>query len=302
MQRIGLIGSDNSHVARFTEILNLEDHPAYWPDSGATVHAIWGDDEELTVEEARKGRIPVVASSPEEVAESCDLVFATSRRPGVHVAHARPAIETRKPLFVDKPLAQTPDQCRELIALAEDAGNLMTSFSTLRYGSAANAYRSGLSQAGPVKFATYMGPCTRKNDYGGILFYGIHVAELMQEFHGADVVSVEAVESPAGGDPSNISAACTYEDGTLVTLGLIGEGRVHIPHARGRVRGDRRGPGYGSELRGRRPFEEPGRGPGDQHAFWSRKQPPRRTTTRRAPVGYWPSFAARRRPCRTSRC
>ena len=139
MQRVGLIGSDNSHVERFTEILNLEEHPAYWPESGAAVHAIWGDDEALTTEEARKGRIPVVASSPEEVAESCDLVFATSRRPGVHVAHARPAIEARKPLFVDKPLAQTPDQCRELISLAEDAGTLMTSFSTLRYGSAAGS-------------------------------------------------------------------------------------------------------------------------------------------------------------------
>ena len=229
MQRIGLIGSDNSHVERFTEILNLEEHPAYWPESGATVYAIWGDDEALTAEEARKGRIPVVASSPEEVAGACDLVFATSRRPNVHVVHARPAIEARKPLFVDKPLAQTPDQCRELLALVEDAGITMTCFSTLRYGSAANAYRSGLAQAGPVKFATYMGPCTRRNEYGGIIFYGIHVAELMQEFHGADIVSVEAVESPPGGEPSNISAACTYEDGTLVTLGLIGEG-VYIFH------------------------------------------------------------------------
>ena len=229
MQRIGLIGSDNSHVERFTEILNLEEHPAYWPDSGANVWAIWGDDAALTAEEARKGRIPVVASSPEEVAEACDLVFATSRRPGVHVAHARPAIEARKPLFVDKPLAQTPDQCRELIALAEDAGITMTSFSTLRYGSAADAYRSGLAKAGPVKFAAYLGPCTRRNEYGGIIFYGIHLAELMQEFHGAGVVSVEAVESPPDADPSNISVACTYEDGTLVTLGLIGEG-VYIFH------------------------------------------------------------------------
>ncbi len=224
MQRIGLIGSDNSHVERFTEILNLEEHSAYWPDSGATVWAIWGDDEARTAEGAENGRIPVIASSPEEVAEMCDLVFATSRRPEVHLAHARPAIDARKPLFVDKPLSQTPEQGRELLALVEDAGIPMTCFSTLRYGSAANSYRHGMAQAGPVKFASYLGPCTRKNDYGGIIFYGIHIAELMQEFHGAGVVSVEAVESPAGADQSNISAACTYEDGALVTLGLIGDG------------------------------------------------------------------------------
>ena len=83
MQRVGLIGSDNSHVERFTEILNLEDHPAYWPDSGATVHAIWGDDEALTAEEARKGRIPVVASSRRR---SPSRATWCSRRRGVLVS------------------------------------------------------------------------------------------------------------------------------------------------------------------------------------------------------------------------
>ena len=83
---------------------------------------------------------------------------------------------------------------------------------------------------GEVRDIHGLGPCTRKNDYGGILFYGASTSpSLCRSSHGADVVSVEAVESPAGGDPSNISAACTYEDGTLVTLGLIGEG-VYIFH------------------------------------------------------------------------
>ncbi len=223
-QRIGLIGSDNSHVERFTEILNLEEHPAYWPDSGAEVWAIWGEDEGRTREGAANGRIPVIASSPQDVADQCDLVFATSRRPDVHLEHARPAIEAGKPLFVDKPLTQSPAQARELLALAEDAGITLTCFSTLRYGSAARAYGDGMAQAGPVKYAAYLGPCTRKNDYGGIIFYGIHVVELMLHFHGADVVSVDAVENPPGADKSNISAACRYADGALVTLGLLGDG------------------------------------------------------------------------------
>ena len=48
--RIGLIGSDNSHVDRFSEILNVEDHPSYWPGSGARVWAIWGPDPDRTWE------------------------------------------------------------------------------------------------------------------------------------------------------------------------------------------------------------------------------------------------------------
>ena len=223
-QKIGFLGSDNSHVERFGEILNLEDHPSYWPDSGAQVWAIWGEDPERTREGADNVRIPVVADSPERVVEECDMVFVLPRKASLHLDYARPVIEAGRPLFVEKPLTQTPDQARELLALVEDSGVNMTSFSTLRYGSAARLYREGLKAAGPVRYASYIGPATRKNPYGGIAFYAIHTVELMIEFHGADLVSVRAVENPPDADKSNIAVTCTFEDGTLVSLALVGDG------------------------------------------------------------------------------
>jgi predicted dehydrogenase len=223
-QKIGFLGSDNSHLERFGEILNLEDHPSYWPDSGAQVWAVWGEDPERTKKGAANVRIPVVADSPEQVVEECDMVFVITRSAGLHLDLARPVIEARKPLFVEKPLTQTPNQARELLGLVEASGVNMTSFSTLRYGSAARLYREGLDAAGPVRYASYVGPATRRNPYGGILFYAIHVVELMNEFHGPDVVSVRAVESPPDADKSNIAVACTLGDGTLVSLALVGDG------------------------------------------------------------------------------
>ena len=223
-QKIGFLGSDNSHVERFSEILNLERHPSHWPDSGARVWAIWGEDAVRTREGAANGGIPVVASSPEQVVEECDMVFVLSRHSGLHLDLARPVIEARKPLFVDKPLTQTPGEARELISLVRESGITMTSFSTLRYGSEALAFGEGLRAASPVRYASYMGPAKRRSPYGGIIFYAIHVVELMLNFHGADVVSVSAVESPPGADKANINAVCTYGDGTLVSLGLIGDG------------------------------------------------------------------------------
>ena len=89
-QKIGLIGSDNSHVERFSEILNLEDHPSYWSDSGGQVWAIWGEDLERTREGAANGSIPVVASSPEQVVEESDIVFVIPRDAGLHLDYARP--------------------------------------------------------------------------------------------------------------------------------------------------------------------------------------------------------------------
>ena len=223
-QKIGFLGSDNSHVERFSEILNLEDHHSHWPESGARVWAIWGEDPERTREGAANGNIPVVALSPEQVVEECDMVFVLPRDPGLHLDLARPVIEARKPLFVDKQLTRTPDEARELISLVEQSGIAMTSFSSVRYGSEALVFGEGLRAASPVRYASYIGPATRKNPYGGVMFYGIHVIELMLNFHGDDIVSVNAVEGPHDAKKSNINATCTYGDGTLVSLGLIGDG------------------------------------------------------------------------------
>ena len=64
MFRIGILGSDNSHADRFSEILNRPDHPAYWPDSGAQVVAIWGQDAERTRQVAENGRIATIVAGP----------------------------------------------------------------------------------------------------------------------------------------------------------------------------------------------------------------------------------------------
>ena len=223
-QKIGLLGSDNSHVERFSEILNVEDHPSYWPGSGARIWAIWGPDPERTREAAANGQIPVVADGPEQVVAECDMVFVIPRDAGLHLEYARPVIAAGKPLFVDKPLTQTPDQARELLSLARKAGIPVNSFTTLRYGSDALSFGEGLATAGPIRYASYMGPAARNSPHGGILFYAIHTVELMQHFHGHDVTSVRAVESPPGADRSNVNVTCTYADGTLVSLGLIGDG------------------------------------------------------------------------------
>ena len=43
MYKIGFLGSDNSHVEKFCEILNLSNHEKFWSNSGAKVTGIWGE-------------------------------------------------------------------------------------------------------------------------------------------------------------------------------------------------------------------------------------------------------------------
>ncbi len=226
--KIAILGSDNSHAERFPEILNVSSHPDYWEDSNATVHAIWGEDDARTREVAEKVSIPKVASSPEEAVADAGIVFVVSRHGGLHLDLARVAIDARKPVFVDKPFTVSPDDARELVALAEEAAVPMVSFSTLRYGSDTAEFKHRMSEIGPVRYASYTGPASRHNDYGGLIFYSIHTVELMLHLHGIDVKSVYAIEHPAGAVKSNITATCSYDDGTLVTLAFIGDGAYHF--------------------------------------------------------------------------
>ncbi len=226
--KIAILGSDNSHAERFTEILNVPSHPDYWMDGKATVHAIWGEDAARTREVAKKVSIPKVASSPEEAVADAGIVFVVSRHGGLHLDLARVAIDARKPVFVDKPFTVAPDDARELVALAEDAGVPMISFSTLRYGSDTVDFKRRMNDIGPVRYASYTGPASRQNNYGGLIFYSIHTVELMLHLHGIELNSVYATEHPRNAAKSNITATCSYDDGTLVTLAFIGDGAYHF--------------------------------------------------------------------------
>jgi len=226
--KIAILGSDNSHAERFPEILNVKSHPDYWADSDATVHSIWGEDDERTGEVAEKVSIPNIASSPEEAVADSDLVFVITRHGGLHLDLARIAIDAGKPVFVDKPFTVTPDDARQLVALVEQAGVPMVSFSTLRYGSDTVAFEQRMREVKPVRYASYTGPASRQNEHGGLIFYSIHTVELMLQLHGIGVNSVYAIERPAGVEKSNITATCSYDDGTLVTLAFIGDGAYHF--------------------------------------------------------------------------
>ena len=62
MYKIGFLGSDNSHVEKFCEILNLNNHEKFWAESGVKVTGIWGEDNELTKKMASYGKIKNIAS------------------------------------------------------------------------------------------------------------------------------------------------------------------------------------------------------------------------------------------------
>lgn len=213
--RLGLVGTDTSHVIGFATAFNDPSSPDHVP--GARIVA------------AFKGGSPDLASSRDRIegfsrqlqekygieivgtiAELCtrvDGVLLTSVDGRVHLAQAREIINAHKPMFIDKPLAATLDDAREIARLAKEARVPWFSTSTLRYSVAAlkTVDLNGADVWGP-------GPLEEHHQLD-LSWYAIHEAEMLFTLLGTGCEEVTRVESA---DATVVG--CRWKDGRIGTM------------------------------------------------------------------------------------
>ena len=126
--RVGIIGTDTSHVPAFAKFLNGDPNA---PDhiAGARVVAAYKGGSKDIEESANRVEgfaedirtkygveiVPDIATLISKV----DVVLLTSLDGRVHLAQAKPVIAAHKALFIDKPLAATLEDAREIARLAK---------------------------------------------------------------------------------------------------------------------------------------------------------------------------------------
>jgi predicted dehydrogenase len=198
--RLGIIGTDTSHVTAFTQILNDESSPDHVP-GGQVVAAYKGGSPDIESSAARvdqfaeelrtKWKIRFFTTIP-ELCQKVDAILLESSDGRVHLAQARAVIAAHKPLFIDKPLASTLDDVREIARLAKEAGVPWFSSSSLRYGEIAQTLKfadaTGVSTWGP-------GPLEPHHQLE-LAWYAIHPIELLYALMGPGCEEVTRVYSP----------------------------------------------------------------------------------------------------------
>ena len=222
MLKIGILGSDNSHAERFSELLNLPEHPNFLADADAQVVAIWRQEPTRTQQVAQQNRIATIVDEPVAMLDLVDAVICVTRHGGLHHELVRPYLQARVPTFVDKPLAIDPDDARTMVALAAQNRTPFTSFSTVRFSADTQHFWQQARELDGVRVGSYSGPATRRNPYGGVLFYAIHSIEIMLMTQGVGVQWVQAVEGPAVDAAGNgaLVATCAWKDGMMATIEL----------------------------------------------------------------------------------
>lgn len=213
--RLGIVGTDTSHVIGFATAYNDPSSPDHVPGA-RIVAAFKGGSPDIPASRDRiegftkqlqeKFGVEIVAS----IAELCrrvDGVLLTSNDGRIHLAQAREIIAARKPLFIDKPLASTLEDAREIARLAKAAGVPWFSTSILRY--AVMGMRtpdlSGVEVWGP-------GPL-EEHHHLDLSWYAIHEAEMLFTLLGTGCEEVTRVESA---DASVV--ACRWKDGRIGTM------------------------------------------------------------------------------------
>ncbi len=234
--RVGIIGLDTSHVIAFTRSLNDPSHPDHVP-GGRVVAAFKGGSPDVQASASRVDKFTAELQATYAVrivgtiAELCDLVdvvLLESVDGRVHLAQAREVLRRHKPLFIDKPMAASFADAKELARLASASGTPWFSSSSLRF---AAAYQAFLADPGHdrVLGVEAHGPASLEPTNPGLFWYGIHTVETLYTLMGPGCVSV------------TMTSNADYD----LAVGVWRDGRI------GSVKGLRKGKlGYGALVYG----------------------------------------------------
>jgi predicted dehydrogenase len=134
--------------------------------------------------------VEIVSDIPSLLAK-VDAVLLTSIDGRRHLEQGRAVIAAHKPLFIDKPLASTLEDAREIARLAKDASVPWFSSSSLRFG------EIGASMHFPdVTGAATWGPGPLEPHHAlDLSWYGIHAIELLYTIMGRGCETVQRVST-----------------------------------------------------------------------------------------------------------
>ncbi len=215
--RVGIVGTDTSHVGAFTKVLNDASLPDHVPGA-RVVAAFKGGSPDVESSRTRVDKFAEELKSKwgvefyPDIPALCakvDAVLLESVDGRPHLSQARQVIAARKPLFIDKPLAATLEDAREIARLAREAGVPWFSASSYRWSEIATTMKypdaTAVTTWGPGPF--------EEHHYLELAWYAIHPIELLFTLMGP---GCEEVTRTSGANVDTIVGR--WEDGRVGTV------------------------------------------------------------------------------------
>ncbi len=233
--RIGMIGLDTSHVTAFTALLNDPKNPNHVPGA-KVVCAFKGGSPDVELSRTRvdgftktlQERYGVeIVDTIELLVEKVDAVMVESVDGRPHLEQAKPAFKARKPVFIDKPMAGSYKDGKEIARLAKESGTPFFSASSSRFSEPLIKARTDPALVRITGCETHS-PCSLEPHHPDLFWYGVHGVEMLYSVMGTGCESVRRVHTPD----------------VDIVVGRWKDGRI------GTFRGIRKGAGYGATVFG----------------------------------------------------
>jgi predicted dehydrogenase len=212
--RLGMIGLDTSHVIAFTGHLNnpknatgcrvVAAYPGGSPDFKASADRV----EKFTADMRDRFKVEIV-NSIEELCTKVDGVLLESVDGRPHLDQARRVIAAKKPLFVDKPVADDLADVIEIFRLAKENNVPCWSSSSLRYGKGIVDARAN-EQLGKIVGCDVFGSSSWAEHHPDLYLYGIHAVEPLFTVMGPGCAHVRRLKT----------------DGADLVVGVWKDGRI----------------------------------------------------------------------------
>lgn len=195
--RLGIIGTDTSHVpqlaAAFNDPSSREHVPGFrvvaaFKGGSPDVQSSYTRVDKFAAELESKWNVEIVPDIP-ALCQKVDGILLESVDGRRHLEQARQVIAARKPLFIDKPLASTLEDAREIARLAKSAGVPWFSSSDERYNRMVTSMKSpdmtGVIVWGP-------GPLEEHHALD-LSWYAIHEVEMLYALMGTGCEQVSRI-------------------------------------------------------------------------------------------------------------
>lgn len=185
---VSIIGLDTSHAIELPRLLQAPDRPEGLGVSGMRVKRClrfetpFQNKEGLDQRQKQLEQWGVkVTESFDEAIKDCDALMLEINDPAFHVEYFNRCAGLGKPLFLDKPLADTMAHGDQILAEARKRGTRFFSASSLRFVPQVEEACLRVPQPG---CATVYGPLGKAPAGSSIVWYGVHAFEMLQRAMG----------------------------------------------------------------------------------------------------------------------
>ncbi len=210
--KVAFVGLDTSHSVEFAKYMQDPSLPKEHQISGLQVTGCLRFDtpfqstEGLDKRQAYLESIGVkVTLDFEEAVADCEAICLEINDPAFHLEYFKKCAALGKPIFLDKPFADTLDSANTILAAAKEHHIRFFTASSLRYD--VNLIDTAAKCSKP-EYACIWGPLGKAPAGSSIVWYGVHAFEMLERTMGPGAVSVTAV-------PDRQGVVCTvaYADG-----------------------------------------------------------------------------------------